>query len=122
MPVKEEREMVVKHWREVEEVEPQESGAVGVRMRVLIGDEEGAPNFIMRYFTVEPGGNTPRHSHPWEHEVFVISGHGEVVQGDERLAVGPGSVVYVAPGEEHQFVNTGKDALVFLCIIPRSTI
>ncbi len=112
--------MVVKHWREVEEVEPQLPGAWGVKLRVLIGEDEGAPNFIMRYFTVEPGGRTPSHSHPWEHEVFVLSGEGEVRQGEESWAIGPGSVVYVSPGEEHQFVNRGSDSLVFLCLIPVS--
>ncbi len=112
--------MVVKHWREAEEMRPQEPGATGVRMRVLIGPEEGAPNFVMRHFTVEPGGQTPYHSHPWEHQVFVLSGQGEVRQGETSWPVGPGSVVYVSPGEEHQFVNRGRDALVFLCVIPTS--
>ena len=31
-------------------------GARGVQMRILIGQAEGAPNFIMRQFEVEPGG------------------------------------------------------------------
>ncbi len=112
--------MVVRHWREAEEMEPQEEGAVGVKVRVLIGQEEGAPNFVMRYFTVEPGGQTPYHSHPWEHEVFVLSGHGEVRQGEETLPVSPGTAVYIPPGEEHQFLNRGDESLVFLCLIPRT--
>jgi len=112
--------MVVKHWKEVGEMKPSEPGAGGVKLRVLIGEEEGAPNFIMRYFTVEPGGQTPYHTHPWEHEVFVLSGKGEVRQGSGRWSIGPGSVVYVAPGEEHQFLNVGDEPLEFLCMIPIS--
>ncbi len=110
--------MVVKHWKEVGEMEPLEPGAGGVKLRVLIGEEEGAPNFIMRYFTVEPGGWTPCHTHPWEHEVFVLAGRGEVRQGEEKWSIGPGSVVYVPPEEEHQFLNVGDESLVFLCMIP----
>lgn len=111
--------MVVRHYSEVEATEPKEEGAVGVKVRVLIGEAEGARRFVMRHFTVEPGGTTPYHSHPWEHEVFVLSGECEVCQGEETRQVGPGSVLYVPPGEEHQFVNRGSALLEFLCIIPR---
>ena len=112
--------MVIKHWKEVEEKSFQEPGAVGVGMRILIGQEDGAPNFVMRHFTLAPGGQTPYHSHPWEHEVFILSGRGEVVQGEDRWSVGPGSVVYVSPGEEHQFKNIGEEPFTFLCLIPAS--
>jgi len=111
--------MVVKHWKEVKETEFQDPHAVGVAMRVLIGQDDGAPNFIMRHFTVEPGGQSPYHSHPWEHEVFVLSGLGEVRQGENSWSIGPGSVVYIPPGEGHQFVNKGDETLEFICLIPK---
>ena len=47
-------------------------GAAGCRMRCLIGPDDGAPGFTMRQFDVAPGGHTPRHSHTYEHEVFVL--------------------------------------------------
>ncbi|HBD08681.1 MAG TPA: cupin domain-containing protein, partial [Syntrophobacteraceae bacterium] len=43
-------------------------GATG---RVLIGRADGAANFCMRIFELSHGGYTPRHTHEWEHEVFV---------------------------------------------------
>ena len=50
-----------------------------------MGDNVGAPNFTMRHFEVAPGGRTPFHAHPWEHEVYVLSGTGKVRQkGGER--------------------------------------
>ena len=111
--------MIIRHYEEVEALAPQEPGVVGVKMRVVIGEEEGAPHFIMRHFSVEPGGQTPYHSHPWEHEVFVLKGEGKVIQGDKAFRVSPGHVIYIPPGEEHQFVNSGNEPMEFLCLIPR---
>ena len=57
-------------------------GATGCQVRWLVGPGDGAPNFAMREFEVAPGGHTPRHSHPYEHEVFVLQGSGVVYEGD----------------------------------------
>ena len=93
-------------------------GAVKCRMRCLIGPDDGAPSFTMRQFEVAPGGNTPRHSHGYEHEVFVLEGEGIVLdsRGEHRLC--PGTAVFIAPDEIHQFRNTGREPLKFLCLIP----
>lgn len=93
----------------------------GVTLRVVISEEDGAPNFIMRVFEVQPGASTPLHAHDWEHEVFVLAGDGRAVAGDGSTPIGPGSVVFVAPGDQHQFVNSGSDVLRFICCIPRTT-
>ena len=61
----------------------------------------------MRQFEVAPGGYTPKHSHPYEHEVFVLEGNGVVLEGDREHTLKPGDVVFVVPGEVHQFRNTG---------------
>jgi quercetin dioxygenase-like cupin family protein len=92
--------------------------AEGVKVRWLITEETGAPNFAMREFALEPGGSTPRHAHPWEHEVFVLAGKGTVSGevGDEPVK--PGDVVFVPQDEEHQFRNDGDEELRFLCLIP----
>ena len=95
------------------------AGAHGVQIRLLIHDAEGAPNFHMRQFIIAPGGHTPRHSHPWEHEVFVLSGSGAIVSAEGELPLGPGQCVYVAPEDDHQFRNAGPDDLKFLCLIPK---
>ncbi len=112
--------MIVRQYTEVQPVTPQDPGMAGVKMRILIGENEGAPNFIMRHFSVEPGGQSPYHSHPWEHEVFVLKGRGKVVQRENAFEISPGTVVYIPSGEEHQFVNTGSEEMEFLCLIPRS--
>lgn len=95
-------------------------GSNGCTVRWLVGEADGAPNFAMREFEVQPGGFTPRHSHPYEHEVFVLQGQGEVFEGDVAHAFRAGDVIYVAPDEVHQFRNTGSSPLKFLCLVPNS--
>jgi quercetin dioxygenase-like cupin family protein len=99
-------------------VEEVPAPAKGVKVRWLIDEKIGAPNFAMRRFTVEPGGYTPRHSHPWEHEVFILSGTGVVLGEGGEEPVKPGEVVFMPSDEEHQFRNTGDRELAFLCLIP----
>ena len=90
----------------------------GVIKREVITQADGAPNFCMRVFEVEPGASTPSHSHPWEHEVFVLSGHGMALGDQGTVPIHKDSVVFVAPGEPHCFVNTGNEPLQFICVIP----
>jgi quercetin dioxygenase-like cupin family protein len=93
-------------------------GAAGCRMRCLIGPDDAAPSFSMRQFEVAPGGHTPKHTHAYEHEVFVLEGSGVALEGDREHPLRPGVAVYVPPNELHQFRNTGSVALKFLCLIP----
>ncbi|HCP60102.1 MAG TPA: hypothetical protein DIT43_00775, partial [Dehalococcoidia bacterium] len=81
---------------------------------------DGAPTFIMRVFEVKPGSSTPSHSHSWEHEVFVLSGKGIVKGREKEGLLGEGTVVFVAPNEDHCFINTGSGPLRFICVIPLS--
>ncbi|MCD6358386.1 MAG: cupin domain-containing protein [Dehalococcoidia bacterium] len=91
----------------------------GVLMRVLIGAEEGAPNFVMRLFEVKSGCSTPFHTHNWEHEVFILSGQGKVKnEKEEETPITNGDFVFVAPNEKHCFINDGSDTLRFICLIP----
>jgi quercetin dioxygenase-like cupin family protein len=110
--------MHVGNWEDVEGKPVTEAGAGGVTIRVLMGDNVGAPNFTTRHFEVAPGGHTPFHAHPWEHAVFVLSGNGVVRREGGETAVGPGSFVFVPPDEEHAFANAGSGTFAFLCAIP----
>lgn len=95
-------------------------GSHGCQVRWLVGESEGAPNFAMRQFEVAPGGYTPRHSHPYEHEVYILQGAGIIIDGDREHPLRPGDVVYVAPNDIHQFRNTGSTPLKFLCMVPHA--
>jgi quercetin dioxygenase-like cupin family protein len=112
--------MKVSHYSGVAQAPVKMEGSSGCQVRWLVDDTVGAPNFAMRQYEVAPGGYTPRHSHPYEHEVFVLEGHGVVVEGDVEHPLSPGDFVFVVPGEVHQFRNTGNVPLQFLCMVPNS--
>jgi quercetin dioxygenase-like cupin family protein len=113
--------MKVNHFEEVAQAPVNMEGASGCQVRWLVDEKQGAPNFAMRQFEVAPGGYTPRHSHPYEHEVFVLEGTGVVYEGDQEHRLSAGDVVFVVPGEVHQFRNTGDVPLKFLCMVPNSS-
>ena len=112
--------MKVNHYQEISEQPVEMEGAQGCSVRPLLGEKDGTPTFAMRQFEVAPGGFTPRHSHPYEHEVFVLEGDGEVVEDAIPHRLKAGDVVFVKPDEVHQFRNTGSVPLKFLCLIPNS--
>jgi quercetin dioxygenase-like cupin family protein len=112
--------MKVNHYEHVEQQPVEMEGSSGCSVRWLLGQQDGTPNFAMRQFEVAPGGYTPRHFHPYEHEVFVLEGEGVVYEGETPHALKAGDVVLVRPDEVHQFQNTGQTPLKFLCLVPNS--
>lgn len=98
--------------------EPEMHSAKGVSVRWLITKKMGAPNFAMRLFEVDQNGASPNHEHPWEHEVFILDGEGEVENSEGKHAIKSGDVILISSNERHQIVNTGCKTLRFLCIIP----
>jgi tRNA-Thr(GGU) m(6)t(6)A37 methyltransferase TsaA len=92
--------------------------AGGVSVRWLWADSDGAPNFALRLFEVEPGASTPYHAHPYEHEVYVLSGQARLRGEDQEHRLEPGDTVLVPPNELHQFHNPGSVLLRFLCAVP----
>jgi len=110
--------MLVRSVTEVKQDKVEVEGAQGVKIRWLISADEGAPNFAMREFEIEPGGNTPYHSHDWEHELYVLAGEGVAVDEGLERHIKKGSVVLVPPNKMHNFKNTGQQTLRFLCLVP----
>ena len=105
------------HYQDIENQDVP-TPAEKTKIRWLINEKQGAPNFAMRRFEIQPGGSTPYHTHPWEHEVYVLEGSAKAVSKEAETDIGPGSVILVEPNEEHNFKNTGDKPLVFLCMIP----
>jgi quercetin dioxygenase-like cupin family protein len=112
--------MKVTSYERVQQQPVKMDGAEGCAVRWLVDETDGAPTFAMRQFEVAPGGFTPRHSHPYEHEVFVLEGSGVVLDGDQQRPLRAGDVVFVAPNDIHQFKNTGEAPMKFLCLVPNS--
>ncbi len=95
--------------------------APGVTIRWVIDENhDGAPNYALRVIEVQPGGHTPKHTHPYEHENYVVEGQGRVLLGDQWHDISVGSVVFVPADLLHTYENTGDVPFRFLCGIPTS--
>lgn len=110
--------MLVKKVDDIEKTKVEMEGVSGASVQWLVGRDTEAPNFYLRLFELEPGGHTPLHTHPWEHEVLVLEGTGKLNTGETFHPLEKNSVALVMPGDKHQFENTGSGPFKFLCIIP----
>src|SRR3972149_1158263 len=95
--------MKVERSAKIAKIPVSAEGAKGVEIRVLISKADGAPTFAMRMFEIEPGGHTPLHRHPHEHEVFVAEGSGVFVHEGRDYPISREDVVFVPGGSEHCF-------------------
>ncbi|MEM0314409.1 MAG: cupin domain-containing protein [Candidatus Bathyarchaeia archaeon] len=109
--------MKIISFKEVEAKDVGE-GSYKARIRWLITKDIGAENFAMRLFEIEPGGYTPLHKHPWEHEVFILEGRGKVIGEAGESEFKSGDAIFIPANETHQFVNNGERTLLLLCLIP----
>lgn len=99
----------------------QMDGAAGAWKQLPLGSKDGAPVYSFRVFTLEPGGNTPYHSHPFEHMNYVIEGQGELVdEAGNQHPLNEGDFALVSPGEKHQYrnVSSGK-SFRMICGVPK---
>ena len=83
-------------------------------LKVLISPElqEEVTDLSVGMTILPPGNSSSSHVHEGEAETWIIvSGQGEVVVDEERMPVGPESVVYLPRNSWHQIVNTGSEPL-----------
>lgn len=111
--------MLVTRLQQVEKTIPQMEGAKGIYKQVPLSVKDGVPTFSFRVFTIEPGGHTPFHQHPFEHMNYVIKGRGVLIAVDQEHEFIEGDFALVLPGEKHQFKNTGKSDLIVICAVPK---
>ena len=89
-----------------------------VTRQVMIGPGDGAKNFAVRYFEVDPGGHTSLDNHEHDHGVIVVRGRGKVLLGDKKYDIDYGDAIYISPNETHRFENDSDRPLGFSCVIP----
>ena len=54
----------------------------------------------------------PKHAHPNSEEIlYVASGRGKAIIGEEEFEIQPGSIAYVPPGVGHTFVNESSETM-----------
>lgn len=127
--------MDVTTWREcegnkVEQInykgEPQKVTGITIRWLSRYGrDENGNPEYGLRHFTAEPGGEIPIHDHFYQQTVYILTGEFECWSFDpetnelvESKVCGPGTAVYVGSMEPHGMKNmSDTEPATFLCCI-----
>lgn len=67
--------------------------------RMLPAQREGGMNLSVVHFN--DGARTNWHAHPGEQILYILTGEGRVGTDTDEFRVGPGDVVYAAPGERH---------------------
>jgi mannose-6-phosphate isomerase-like protein (cupin superfamily) len=86
------------------------SGEVGSRVTFRIAE-----------IPVPQPGDKPRGPHlhrEFEECIYVLSGEGTTHAESGEIAIKPGDIVLIPPGEKHMTRNTGSVPLVLLCFFP----
>ena len=95
-----------------------------VRSNKSIGDAAGLKNIGVHLITVQPGHrSTEYHFHHYEEEcVYVLSGSGTAVIGDQTHKIGPGDFLgHPIDKIAHEMINDGNEPLVCLVVGQRLT-
>ena len=83
-----------------------------IRTDKSLGDEAGLKNIGIHLISIAPGDkSTEFHAHKYEDEaIYVLSGHGTEVIGDESHKIEPGDFIGLpAGGPAHETVNDGTE-------------
>ena len=110
--------MVISHASLVEGIMYNSNGAKSALKKVLISEEEGWKDYVMRLFEVSENGYSPKHIHPWPHIIFVVNGKGIIHMEGKDTEVENGSYAFIPGGIEHQLLNRGNGIFSFICIVP----
>src|SRR2546430_8553939 len=86
-----------------------EEGSHNVKMKQLIGHEDGARKTSMHELIISKGGYSAPHHHEWDHQLVVTEGRGVALIGGKKLALRPGGGLPVPSNEEDQVPQTRKE-------------
>ena len=94
----------------VEKMEVHMDGANKAWKQMPLSNRDGVRVYSYRVFTVEPGGYTPYHQHPYEHMNYIIEGDGALVnEAGDIKELKKGDFALVDPDEKHQYRNLSPD-------------
>ena len=76
------------------------------------------PDLSVGTYSIPAGGTDDQEPHT-EDEIYVVtSGRAVFEAGQDRVTVGPGSVLYVAAGEVHRFTEVTEDLATVVLFAP----
>jgi ribulose-bisphosphate carboxylase large chain len=106
-------------WSEVKKEQYKDTGGCwcGIDRNTLIGNRDEPAKFHLRYFEIEPGGNSSLEKHVHEHAVICARGRGRAIVEDQVHELDLMDVLYVAPDIPHQLLNPYDERFGFFCIV-----
>ena len=69
-------------------------------------------------YTLAAGTCDPQQPHTEDEIYYVLDGRAQIRIGDQELDVSPGSVIFVAAGEEHKFHSITEDLQLLVVFAP----
>jgi mannose-6-phosphate isomerase-like protein (cupin superfamily) len=76
------------------------------------------PDLSVGTYSIPAGGTDNQEPHT-EDEIYVVTaGRAVLESGGDRIAVGPGSVIYVPAGEVHRFAEIVEDLAAIVVFAP----
>jgi len=93
------------------------AAGTATEMQVLVGPDQGAPNFALRRFIMGEGGGMPLHTNQVEHEQYVLRGRARITIGETVHDVGPDHTLYIPAGAPHSY-EVIEAPFEFLCVVP----
>src|SRR3989442_9564672 len=94
--------MYTTHVRSVAAIRFLEEGSHNVKMRQLIGHEDGARKTAMHELIISKGGYSAPHHHEWDHQLVVTEGRGVALIGGEKNGFCPGGGLVRLMKQGHQ--------------------
>jgi quercetin dioxygenase-like cupin family protein len=126
--------MEVLDYKDVEDVKIEKfpyrgkmNDVIGTSVRWLskVGDDgTGNPEYGLRFFTIQPGGQIPIHSHFYNQTMYILEGEFECWAFDsktddlvEKKNCPSGTSIFIPSMEPHGMKNIGDTPATFLCCI-----
>lgn len=99
------------------DVQPVVEAGDTIELRTLIPGTYFAEPLVHRMLIARSGTSRSRSDERHDELLYVMSGHGEIVVGDERIPVEPTCAVQVQAGEQWQ-VETQEDLRILSFLVP----
>lgn len=94
-------------------------GPDGAHIRELAGRTTGIESHSLAFITHPAGTASADHHHTVADEVYYVeSGRGRITLDGETLAIGPGDIITIRPGQRHKVYGDGPDLVLIVTCAP----
>ena len=101
-------------------LKPSEGEALGPNRLIKASPESGTQGGVVVLDQLQPGFQTTFHVHTNADEFFyVVSGYGHAEFGGKKLSIGPGDVIFVPAGAEHNMSVSEDGPMEMLFFLDR---